>query len=165
METHKQTDWWKSAGVFCISHALVFLLFLLGLPALGFGQAEQNEQVEQNMPDTIDRRVLTVGKYDYDEYCAHCHGKTGQGDGEVARALQFSASNLSQLQKQNNGKYPFWRVFRIIDGRDSLEAHGREMPVWGRVFQSREGQHPVIEADIVGRILSLNFYLQTLQAK
>lgn len=129
-------------------------VLLCGLPALGFGQQEQ-----------IDRRVLTVGKYDYDEYCAHCHGKTGQGDGEVARALQFAAADLSQLQKKNNGTYPFWRVFRIIDGRDSLDAHGREMPIWGRVFQSREGQHPIVEADVVGRILSLNFYLQTLQEK
>lgn len=152
MKTHQQAGWWRGSG---ISGGIAILL-LFGLSALGFGQDE---------PDTIDRRVLTVGKYDYDEYCAHCHGKTGQGDGEVARALQFAASNLSQLQKKNNGKYPFWRVFRIIDGRDSLDAHGREMPVWGRVFQSREGQHPVIEADVVGRILSLNFYLQTLQEK
>jgi len=155
VETHKQMEWWRNSGV----SGVIALLVLFGLPAVGFGQAEQSA------PDTIDRRVLTVGKYDYDEHCAHCHGKTGQGDGEVARALQFAASNLSQLQKQNNGTYPFWRVFRVIDGRDSLEAHGREMPVWGRVFQSREGQHPVIEADVVGRILSLNFYLQTLQKK
>ena len=133
---------------------VIVCVILCGFPAHGFGQQEQ-----------IDRRVLTVGKYDYDEYCAHCHGKTGQGDGEVAKALQFAAADLSQLQKKNNGAYPFWRVFRIIDGRDALAAHGREMPIWGRVFQSREGQHPIVEADVVGRILSLNFYLQTLQAE
>lgn len=152
METHKRTKWLRSSGV----SGVIALLLLCGRAVVGFGQ---------DAPDTIDRRVLTVGKYDYDEYCAHCHGKTGQGDGEVAKALHFAASNLSQLQKQNNGTYPFWRVFRIIDGRDALAAHGREMPVWGRVFQSREGQHPVIEADVVGRILSLTFYLQTLQKK
>lgn len=43
--------------------------------------------------------------------------------------------DLTALAKNNNGVFPFDRVYQIIDGRREVLAHGpRDMPVWGRNF-------------------------------
>lgn len=84
--------------------------------------------------------IVAGGKIKYPQYCATCHGATGTGDGQMAALLVVKPANLTQLSKQNKGEFPFWRVYRAIDGRALVRGQGnREMPLWGFVFQVEEG--------------------------
>src|ERR1700750_1425484 len=75
----------------------------------------------------------TSGKELYQAYCASCHGTGGQGNGPVASALKTPPTDLTQLSKNNNGKYPEMHVIHAIEGESTVGAHGsKQMPVWGQ---------------------------------
>jgi mono/diheme cytochrome c family protein len=94
-----------------------------------------------------------VGRTEYESACASCHGRSGNGDGPVGEALRTRPSDLTLLAKNNGGVFPTEVLYRIIDGRRTLRAHGNyEMPVWGSRI-SRE------------RILAIIDYLRSLQMK
>jgi hypothetical protein len=70
-------------------------------------------------------------------------------------------TDLTQLRKKEGGQFPFWRVYRVIDGREEIKGHGtRDMPIWGQTFRLMEGGD---EDAVRGRIWQLLYYLQTLQ--
>ncbi|HET8823864.1 MAG TPA: cytochrome c, partial [Terriglobales bacterium] len=72
------------------------------------------------------------GKEMYKSYCASCHGEIGKGNGPAAEALKTPPSDLTQLSKNNSGKFPTERVISILRGQATVTAHGnRDMPVWG----------------------------------
>lgn len=112
--------------------------------------------------------IIGGGKIKYQKYCANCHGPAGKGNGEMAALLVFKPADLTQLSKKNKGEFPFWRIYRAIDGREVIRGHGtREMPLWGFVFQVEEGpQGPNFDEDTVrGRIWQLVYYLESIQEK
>lgn len=105
-----------------------------------------------------------------DEYavsCQVCHGKRGKGDGPMAAALKTKPSDLTKLSEKNDFKFPFLKVFQIVDGRSIVSAHGtREMPVWGQRYAADIGEKygPYGgEAAVRARILELVYYIQSLQ--
>src|ERR1035438_2392809 len=49
---------------------------------------------------------LTKGPDLYQRYCAVCHGKDGKGGGPAAAALKAIPTDLTQLSKNNGGKFP-----------------------------------------------------------
>jgi len=105
----------------------------------------------------------TSGKVMYNTYCAACHGTTAKGDGPAAPALKVPPSDLTQLAKKNDGKYPGNHVSAVIRGEADLAAHGsREMPVWGHLFRSISGGH---EGEVQQRVANLTGYIESLQAK
>ena len=129
------------------------LLLLLSLPQAGWAQEDE---------------IIAGGKIKYRQYCANCHGPAGKGDGEMAKLLVFKPADLTRLREQNQGEFPFWRVYRAIDGRDIVRGHGsREMPLWGFVFQVEEGADGTrAQEDLVrGRIWQLVYYLESIQEK
>jgi hypothetical protein len=80
----------------------------------------------------------------------------------------FKPADLTQLRTKNQGEFPFWRVYRAIDGRETIRGHGsREMPLWGLVFQAEEGSDIFTsQVDAVrGRIWQLVYYLESIQEK
>jgi hypothetical protein len=84
----------------------------------------------------------------------------------MADLLKKPPPDLTQLSKRNGGQFPFWRVYRTIDGREEVMAHGpRTMPVWGADFMSQAGGGTLDENRVLGRILSLVYYLESLQDK
>jgi len=98
----------------------------------------------------------------YLTYCASCHGKTGTGDGPVAKALKTRPTDLTRLTETHGGKFPEEHLFQVVEGEVGVAAHGvREMPVWGAVFR-RKGAD---EAGVKLRIRNLIRYLATLQRK
>jgi mono/diheme cytochrome c family protein len=110
--------------------------------------------------------VLTSGKLEYQYYCATCHGSVGKGDGPMSDLWKKPPADLTQLSKKNNGQFPFWRVYRTIDGREEVVAHGpRAMPVWGGRFLMQEGGAPLDEHAVLGRILALVYYVESLQER
>jgi mono/diheme cytochrome c family protein len=76
-----------------------------------------------------------LGKNEFLQSCASCHGASGKGDGPVANSLSPRPADLTKLSEANNGVFPVLRVHEVIDGRIERLVHGsREMPVWGERY-------------------------------
>jgi hypothetical protein len=103
-----------------------------------------------------------VGKANFEESCAICHGSAGKGDGMVALSLKVKPADLTVLAKNNGGVFPMSRVERVIDGRwhallpaplpnasDTFDETGfiatfneaREMPIWGERLSIAAAEH------------------------
>lgn len=99
----------------------------------------------------------------YSAYCASCHGKDAKGHGPAAAALKVPPPDLTQLAKNNHGRFPQVRVYQIVKSGGSIAAHGsKDMPMWGPAFRSLTHQD---EAAAEERIRNLVRYLETLQTK
>src|SRR5215467_7761503 len=84
---------------------------------IGFALAQQTE-------------VIAGGELEYQRNCVVCHGIDGRGDGIMRKYLTVPPANLRQIAKNNGGKFPFWEVYRKIDGQTEVRTHGtREMPI------------------------------------
>jgi mono/diheme cytochrome c family protein len=109
-----------------------------------------------------DAAAAANGASAYQTYCATCHGKSARGDGPVAKRLEFAPSDLTALSRRNRGRYPFDRVFQIIDGRRPVKGHGGAgMPVWGDAFLGSGGEDD--QQRVKDRINALVHYLASLQ--
>ncbi|MDU8911783.1 c-type cytochrome [Aestuariicoccus sp. MJ-SS9] len=97
-----------------------------------FGFAAQ----AQSMPQDL-------GKFEYDNSCATCHGAGGKGDGPMLEHLMQRPSDLTMLSKNNGGVFPVSTVYETISGDNEIGAHGsRDMPAWGRTFRMRAEGDP-----------------------
>ena len=117
-------------------------------------------------------KPLDIGKGEYEAACAVCHGYQGKGDGPLAAQMKTATPDLTSLARNNGGVFPFDRVYKIIDGRQEVKAHGTlEMPVWGRAFSRQSSiyfeNYPSRdpESAVRSRILALTEYLYRLQGK
>lgn len=112
---------------------------------------------------------VDMGKREFVQSCATCHGLDGKGKGSFAQALELSLSDLTTLSRRNGGVFPITRVYDVIDGREEFKPHGtREMPIWGKHFAV--GVPPIYDdfdpdAAARSRILAVIDYLYRLQAK
>ncbi len=107
-----------------------------------------------------------AGKAYYRQYCATCHGASGKGDGPLSAALKSKTPDLTQLAKQNGGKFPYMDVLDTIDGAKPVASHGsKEMPAWGETFQSDVGVDPMTQASVRGRLMLLTDYIRSIQEK
>lgn len=110
-----------------------------------------------------------VGQIEFRDHCAACHGLTGLGDGPIGPLLKTPAPNLAMISQRNGGKFPFERIYEIIDGRAVVAAHGsRDMPLWGdRYLRDAKPVTPdqaaITRQAVQERILSLVYYIGTLQ--
>ena len=113
-----------------------------------------------------EQEVAAAGKPAYDHHCAVCHGREGKGDGVAANFLTVKPADVTQLSTKNGGQFPFWKIYRVIDGREKITGHGtRDMPIWGAVFRSETTSNSAAQTQVRGRILELVYYLQAIQAK
>jgi mono/diheme cytochrome c family protein len=100
----------------------------------------------------------------FTQYCAPCHGTDGKGNGPAASAMKSQPTDLTQLTRKNNGKYPANHIAELLKaGSGGPGAHGSaEMPVWGPLFRSLDKYH---DAVVQQRVANLVNYIETLQAK
>jgi hypothetical protein len=110
-----------------------------------------------------------LGIVEFEIACMPCHGIEGRGDGSLANSLKRRPADLTQIAKSNGGIFPSKKVAEIIDGRESVAAHGvRDMPVWGDryrvVTEAGEGAAEV-EQRARTQINALVDYLETIQEK
>jgi len=113
------------------------------------------------------------GKYEYDTYCAVCHGKDGKGDGPFSMLVTKKVPDLTVLFKNNSGVFPFNRTYEVVAGIADVAGHGtRDMPIWGDVYKEKAPNQlgpyytPSDSSSYVrGRILALIGYISTLQQK
>ncbi len=135
--------------------ASLLLIVALVVPASTRG-AEPDAEPEP------DRAVL--GALSFRLHCLNCHGSSGTGDGPMAELLKIVPADLTRLAVEHGGEFPTERVYRTIDGRQEIAAHGsRQMPVWGIGLQDL-GRDDDQEAAVRDKILDLIAYLETLQA-
>jgi len=109
-----------------------------------------------------------AGKIEYMNHCAACHGESGVGDGPLAELMTVPVPDLTQVSAQNDGVFPMLEMIQVVDGRTGIRGHGYPMPVWGARFKSEvEGDIGAYASEIVvrGRILSLAYYLESIQAE
>ncbi len=113
-----------------------------------------------------------IGKIEYTENCAVCHGTTGEGNGPMSGLMASRTADLTTISQRNNGVFPFARIYGIIDGTEEIKWHGtREMPIWGRQYTAKgfstifETTPKDIELYVQGRIVALVGYIYNLQKK
>ncbi|WP_212525399.1 c-type cytochrome [Actibacterium sp. MT2.3-13A] len=109
-----------------------------------------------------------AGKDEFMQACAACHGESGVGDGPLAELMTVPVPNLTTLAQSNDGVFPMLEVIHVIDGRTGVRGHGYPMPVWGSRFKSEVvesmGEYGA-EMVVRGRVLSIAYYLESIQQK
>jgi mono/diheme cytochrome c family protein len=143
------------------------LLIFPALIVLTCALAAQDQTQDQTKPVVKHVPVTATspasGKEMFTSYCAVCHGTDGKGGGPAASALKTPPANLTQLSKNNGGKYPSMKVASIIRGTSEVAAHGsKDMPVWGPLFWNISKGH---ESEVQQRVANLTKYIETLQEK
>lgn len=101
----------------------------------------------------------------YGQYCATCHGASGDGKGPLTEIMTNAVPDLTGLSMRNDGVFPMLEVIHIIDGRTGLRGHGGPMPVYGAIFDEEVGDAGPYGGPIYtrGKILSLVYYLEAIQ--
>ena len=114
---------------------------------------------DSRQPPSISLSASLVGRDSFQQYCAWCHGAGGRGDGPGASGLNTPPADLTTLARRNGGAYPTGRVRETVQGGTGMPAaHSAEMPTWGPIFRTFEGD---TRARI--RVENLIAFLQTLQ--
>lgn len=111
-----------------------------------------------------------LGKQEFLENCAVCHGNDGKGKGPYLEFLQRSPTDLTTLTKRNGGVFPVSRMYETIEGLN-VPSHGsRDMPIWGNSYRIKAAEYYVDidynpEAFVRSRILALIEYISKLQER
>ncbi len=147
------------------SWRIALSITMTGIFFCGMAATNAQESTTDKKSDKID-----VGKVAFEANCAVCHGMQGHGDGPYADMLNTPVPNLSTLAKRNGGAFPFQKIYQTIDGTRILKAHGTsEMPIWGKVFNSKGMQYCLgwspcdPEPFVRAQILALTEYVYRLQ--
>lgn len=136
----------------------VFVTTILSLTLLVWSAGAAQKEVKK-VPVTPTRADSAVEMYK--TYCASCHGVDGKGHGPAADALKVAPADLTTLKQKANGTYPSGRVTRVIEGADTITAHGStDMPTWGPIFHSLD---PSNSALTKLRIANLTKYIESMQ--
>jgi mono/diheme cytochrome c family protein len=136
----------------------ITILLALGLTTLS---------VASRAADSID-----LGKREYLNNCAVCHGLQGRGDGPYSGLVNTRMGDLSRLSSGNGGVFPVARIYGVLDGSRMSKGHGTtEMPIWGNMYKIKAAENYVDvpsydpDAFVRARILALIDYLARLQEK
>lgn len=130
------------------------------LVAAGLCFAQQQTEVKKT---PIKPTSPASGKEMYAQYCAPCHGADAKGNGPAASAMKTPPTDLTQLTKKHNGKYPADLVASVLKFGNGPASHGSaDMPVWGPLLQSLDKYQ---DAVVQQRISNLVTYVESLQAK
>ena len=151
-------------SIVSIKNIIVLLTGLFAFTCTSAAQEKAQpppEKVIQHVP--VKAVSPASGKEMYTSYCAVCHGTDGKGGGPAASALKVPPTDLTLLSKTNGGKYPALKVTSSIRGEAALPAHGsKDMPVWGTLFWGMSSGH---QSEVQQRVMNLNRYIESLQAK
>ncbi len=118
------------------------------------------------VPATSRAQNIKFGKALYDKHCAVCHGASGKGNGPLAQTTLQKVAYITRLSKNNNGTLPYDYLYKVIDGRETGDAHGpRDMPHWGLLYSDEANPGVTKEEFVRARITALIAHIATLQEK
>jgi mono/diheme cytochrome c family protein len=139
------------------------MTILLGTLAVATGLCLAQTQKPEVKQTAIKQTNAASGKEMYTQYCAPCHGVAGKGNGPAASATKVPPTDLTQLAKKHDGKFPANSVASELKFGNGPGAHGSaDMPIWGPLFQSLDKFH---DTTVQQRISNLVNYLETLQVQ
>ena len=119
--------------------------------------------------DPMKDSALIIGKSTYLSLCAGCHGEDAKTGGTVGELLTVQPPDLTKISERSGGNFPFSSVYEVIIWGMKAPGHGpSEMPIWGDYFMSDALEdRGVSKSDatsiVVGRALSLAYYLESIQ--
>ena len=100
----------------------IFALMPLALFAHDWDAPEQAAQRSNPVPK--DAAAIERGQKLYEQFCANCHGKKGQGDGPLAATLNPKPSNLAvRAGHHTDGDF----AWKIADGRGVMPAFKNQL--------------------------------------
>ena len=145
-----------------LKKSMILLASLLVATSLCLAQEKTNQQpVVKKTP--IKQTSAASGKEMYSQYCAPCHGRDGKGAGPAASSMKTMPTDLTQLARKHEGKYPADSVAAVLKFGSGPASHGSvDMPVWGPLFKSLDKYH---ESVVQQRLSNLVTYIEALQAK
>jgi mono/diheme cytochrome c family protein len=121
------------------------------------------DQSQSKVVIPVNKTAPNNAKAMYAEYCAPCHGADGKGGGPVASSLKARPTDLTELTKNNNGKFPDTHIVAILQFGADVPSHGSAtMPVWGPILGTMNKTNI---QDKQLRISNLTRYLRTIQAQ
>lgn len=126
---------------------------------------DKSDQKPAVKSTTIKQTSPISGKEMFTQYCAPCHGLDGKGNGPAASAMKSQPTDLTQLARKHDGKFPANSVASALKfgSGSGAGAHGSaQMPVWGPLFQSLDKFNDTV---VQQRVSNLVNYIETLQAK
>jgi mono/diheme cytochrome c family protein len=142
------------------SMILLGMLVVATSVCLAQNQTGQKSVIKET---TIKQTSPVSGKEMFSEYCAPCHGLDGRGNGPAASAMRSQPTDLTQLARKHDGKYPANSVASVLKFGGGPGVHGSaEMPVWGPLLQSLDKFH---DTGVQQRISNIVNYIETLQVK
>jgi mono/diheme cytochrome c family protein len=144
-----------------MKHGSIWLATIAGLAVLAGGWPAGAQAGKELKKVSVTPRRADSGVEMFKAYCAACHGVDGKGHGPAAVALKMPPADLTFLKQENGGKFPATKVHLIIEGNDTIGAHGsREMPLWGPIFRSLDAENaPLTKL----RIANVTKYIESLQ--
>jgi len=122
------------------------------------------------LPGLAVSEMDSIGKLEFQKNCAACHGLDGTGaNSPFLDFMKKAPPDLTLIVKNNDGVYPYKRIFAMIENPDRNRAHGSsDMPVWGdrygmEVNEKIGSLDPRYAKEVEARILELVFYLASIQ--
>ena len=142
---------------------MIFWGTLVATAGICLAQTQTEPQKPQIKQTAIKQTNAASGKEMYTQYCAACHGVEGTGNGPAASAMKLAPTDLTQLAKKHDGKFPENSIASVLRFGNGPGPHGSaEMPVWGPLLQSLDKYHDTTAQQ---RISNLVNYIETLQVK
>jgi len=138
-----------------IINTCLLISFFVWAGTANLTMAEENEKLTD-----------IVGKKEFVTYCGSCHGSNGKGGGPIVNFLERKPPNLTLLSKNNDGEFPFERIWGVFDGTYILAEHGTsEMPIWGYRFiqEAKQQKQSNISTKAKAKALDIVLYLQVIQ--
>jgi len=144
-----------------MKYSILAVLVAAAMAAAGYAA----DQPEKRVVVTVNRTPANSGKLMFASYCSSCHGLDGKGNGPTAQVLKRQPADLTALSRNNRGRYPFEHVQAVLEFGAGSRARGTEpMPVWGPILSGLDTTYPGQNMGML-RIVNLNRYVETLQAK
>ncbi len=111
---------------------------------------------------------MPTGEQDFADFCAGCHGLSGQGNGEMAATLSKRPADLTRLARRNGGTFPTTRVMAKIWGYTGGKGGTSVMPNFGPLLDSDmvpyDGGDGIMSPTPI-RLVQIAEHLQAIQVK
>lgn len=124
-----------------VLNILVMLLLTTGVMSFSFPQNRvvPDEYKTKVNPYKGDQSLKMIGLRNYNRHCVSCHGKTGVGDGVMAKNLKTSPGDLTapELHNLNDGELYYLSFIGVEERPDFMKLIPDEEEKWAVINHVR----------------------------